>query len=437
MSNQGRSSPTPGSASVPLSSSPASARARSYGTSVPRADTTARLASPIPSQAFGTPPAAQSSTPKSGAWQSPDSPSLLPAGGASTAGPGVSALAAALLSSIGTSPPRLGTPPVRPASPAASAALVGASATPTNYGSFDARSRYPTTSAYEDPEIVKRHLVQPSDSSFVSDESGKRKTSDSKGKQTVESSGTGLHEGEFSSLRLQGGDITRPIYKWTEEAGSKVQRSQSFSVPRPDPEEDVFDINAIKVPGGFRRNFLRRTAGSPSGDNEGQDSEEGTSSGGQQPPLFTSSFLEFLSIYGHFAGEELEEDDEVLGPGEYFASGEDYEGESEEGSEDERAPLEDSTLLTPSLRKRRRKGRGGERESEPHGGRHRAPEGFRRHWRAVPAPCLPKRRHALQQPGAPLRRGPQLPLLRPARQHPPKGEWILWETSPAFSTASG
>jgi proton-coupled amino acid transporter len=30
--------------------------------------------------------------------------------------------------------------------------------------------------------------------------------------------------------------------------------------------------------------------------------------------------LEFLTLYGHFAGEELEEDDEVLGPDEYFSS---------------------------------------------------------------------------------------------------------------------
>ncbi len=176
--------------------------------------------------------------------------------------------------------------------------------------------------------------------------------------------GGGLEDG-FSSLRLQGGDITRPIYKWTEEATNKVPRRQSFSVPRPEPAEEVLNISAIKVPGGFRRNFLRRAAGSPSGDMEQQDFGEGTSGGGQQLPLFTLSFLEFLSIYGHFAGEELEEDDEVLKPGEYF-SGEDV-GDSDEESDDYRAPMEDSALLTPSLRKRRRKGRGGSGEASPMG----------------------------------------------------------------------
>lgn len=78
--------------------------------------------------------------------------------------------------------------------------------------------------------------------------------------------------------------------------------------------------------------------------------------------MFTSSFLEFLTIYGHFAGEELEEDDEVLRPGEYFSSGEDTDFYD---SEDEREPMEDSTLLTPSKRRRRRKARGGSGTNSP------------------------------------------------------------------------
>lgn len=78
--------------------------------------------------------------------------------------------------------------------------------------------------------------------------------------------------------------------------------------------------------------------------------------------MFTSSFLEFLTIYGHFAGEELEEDDEVLRPGEYFSSGEDTDFYD---SEEEREPMEDSTLLTPSKRRRRRKARGGSGTNSP------------------------------------------------------------------------
>ena len=84
----------------------------------------------------------------------------------------MSALAAALSNSVGTSPPRFGTPPIRAQSPSLAAggsqSQAPAALTPTNYGSFEARSRLMqsgATGAYEDPEIIKRHLVQPSDNS--------------------------------------------------------------------------------------------------------------------------------------------------------------------------------------------------------------------------------------------------------------------------------
>jgi solute carrier family 36 (proton-coupled amino acid transporter) len=214
---------------------------------------------------------------------------------------------------------------------------------------------------------VKRHLVQPSDNSALSSSPNRNATpSDSKGKQPSNVPGYGLSEDEFSSLRMQGGDITRPIYRWTEEATQKMQRSKSFSVARPEPEDEELDIHTIKVPGGFRRNYLRRSAGSPSATPDDMDWGEGASNGQQNRPLLTSSFLEFLSIYGHFAGEQLEEDDEVLKPGEYFSSGED-EYDSQEGSDDDREPMEDSALLTPSRRRRRRKARGGSGKASPMG----------------------------------------------------------------------
>ncbi|ERT02218.1 solute carrier family 36 (proton-coupled amino acid transporter) [Sporothrix schenckii 1099-18] len=429
MSDKGRSSPAPqpsprANAALPASSPIGSFRARSLGTSVPRADTTARLANPV--QNLGTSPASAAGVGGrggSGRWSPSGNMTPLAGGSASgasySAGPGVSALAMALSNSIGTSPPRFGTPAVRPASPSSAAAISTAAAptnfsstpsvggtglTPTNFGSFDSRQRYASTSgAYEDPEIVRRHLVQRTDASSISESAA-----DAKGKQTAQKNGavdgasggggdtdsvgavgaSGIDDDEFSSLRLQGGDITRPIYKWTEEATNKIQRSKSFIMPRPEPESEVLDINTIKVPGGFRRNYLRRTA------EEGYGTYDDEENGGhrhahhhhphphhqgppqQQPQLFTSSFLEFLSIYGHFAGEELEEDDEVLNPGEYFSSGDDVSGQdvadgeycSSEGSgssDDEREPMEDSALLTPSRRKRRRKSRGGSGKASP------------------------------------------------------------------------
>ncbi|KAF5552035.1 vacuolar amino acid transporter 3 [Fusarium napiforme] len=352
----------------PRSASPSSFRPRSISASVPRADLTARLASPIPSQLLGT-------TPPRGGSPRPDAApraenledlSQLPGSGTSAQGPGVSALAAALSNSLGQSPPRHGTPAARVATPPirSQSPLLGGrnSGTPTNYGSFNSRSQNAlgTSAPYEDPEIVKRHLVQPSDENPGSEESSIQ--GNSKGKQPAEIGGAGLGEDEFSSLKLQGGDVTRGIYKWTEqaEARAKYNRSKSFDLGRPEPEAEVLDINSIKVPGGFRRNHLRRSVQSPGP--QGHPEEGHASPAPGQQRLFTSSFLEFLTIYGHFAGEELEEDDEDLGPNEYFSSGEDTD---EYNSDDEREPMEDSALLTPSRRRRKRKVRGGTGNNSP------------------------------------------------------------------------
>jgi len=261
-----------------------------------------------------------------------------------------------------------------------------ASGPQSNYGSFDTRPRsvqgghgWAGPSVYEDPEIVKRHLVQPSETTQVYDGthegifggdsmSFRGDGPASKAKQAMDAVASGLGDDEFSSLRLQGGDITRPIYKWTEEAQARAQgrgrnqRSKSFHVSRPDPEDEVLDINSIKVPGGMRRNYLRRVAGSPSPLRTGVENPSiADRRGVARPRLHTGSFIEFLTLYGHFAGEELEDDDEILGPDEYFSS-ETYDTRAicgDEGSDEDREPMEDSALLTPGQRKRKRKERGG------------------------------------------------------------------------------
>jgi solute carrier family 36 (proton-coupled amino acid transporter) len=305
--------------------------------------------------------------------------SPLPGVGASSSvsGPGVSALAAALSNSLGASPPKFGTPPLRSLSPALGGTHSGTIGTPTNFGSFDTRTRALSGQAgqpgFEDPEIVKRHLVQPSDASSE-DQSRRRASEGLRGKQTsdvAQVAGAGLDEDEFSSLRLQGGDITRPIYRWTEEAEARQRapRSKSFSAPRHEPESEELDINNIKVPGGFRRNFLRRAARSPSAQRHYGTLGDAPESGTSQARLFTSNFIEFLSIYGHFAGEDLEEDDEALQPGEYFSSGPEDEdlADGDDGSDDDRDAMEDSALLTPGRRKRKRKPRASTGNNSPMG----------------------------------------------------------------------
>jgi proton-coupled amino acid transporter len=371
---------------VPMASSPASGgsfRGRSAGSPVPRTTSTARLSSPVPSHStVGTPQIRQIPTPNQ-ANAAAQSGSLTPLAGADPhsflPGPGLSALSAALSNSLGQTPPKFGTPPLRPFTPSLAGHQIQGSGLQSNYGSFDTRARsvqgtpgWAGPSTFQDPEIVKRHLVQPSESTHTSGDgqqdggifgtmSLRGGSPAGKAKQALDDVAPGLDDDEFSSLRLQGGDVTRPIYKWTEDAQGRgrTQRSKSFHLSRPEPENEVFDIGSIKVPGGFRRNYLRRAVVSPSP--AGRDAEEGAGGlaqrrGVAQPRLLTNNFIEFLTIYGHFAGEELEEDDEVLQPDEYFSDTYDYE-RGDDGSDEDREPMEDSALLTPGRRKRKRKER--------------------------------------------------------------------------------
>ncbi|KAJ5731215.1 uncharacterized protein N7483_005723 [Penicillium malachiteum] len=286
----------------------------------------ARLASPVPSPSLGTSFSSRPGVPASRPittttsnltsehnFRAVNDLSSLP-------GPGHSMIASQLQESLGRSPPRFGTPS-RVASSPMGPSFIDNRPMASQYGSFDNKNGGDSPAPFEDPEVVKRHLVLPQHISEHRD--------------TGSELGTSLGgEDHFSSLQLQGGDMTREVYRWAEDADSenRFARSKSFSVSRPAPSAETEDIHTILVPGGFRRDYLRRTAGSPH-----RGSVNGSNSGATpaQPQLPTSSFLEFLTLYGHFAGEELEEDDEVLGPDEYFSSDTwDEPDESRESGED-------------------------------------------------------------------------------------------------------
>lgn len=268
-----------------------------------------------------------------------------------------SALAAALKGSYQGSPPRFGTPPIRPLSPAS-----GPVPSRANYGSFDARAGSPLPG--DSLEIVKRHLAGPvGHASHLSSALGsptRRPRAESHQLEEEEEDGDSLDEDKFSSLRMQGGDVTRPIYKLVEhqerEQREALQRRKSYSAgPRHgEAEDETLNFRSINQPGGFRRNYLRRQAGSPSPNRQtGEASGAGGETGRQQPQIVTTSFIEFLSLYGHFAGEELEDeydDDED----DYFSSAtnEDtiHEGDGTEEEYGERSALLDAT----GKRKRRK-----------------------------------------------------------------------------------
>ena len=356
-----------------MSSSSGALRGRSpTAESTPRASSIARLASPVPStNGQGAPPVRQipAQSQVNSGNQSPlpglDASSSLP-------GPGQSALAAAFQGSLGRSPPRYGTPPVRALSPLGAGAPPQSNTPHTTYGSFESRSggmgqRRASALHVEDLQVVKRHLVQPT-------ADGVTESSDVNNGRVSSNRSAGMDEDEFSSLKLQGGDITREVYRWTQDAESPTQggrgkRSKSWHISRPEPESETLDINSIKVPGGFRRDHLRRRIPSPSGRigrTAGQDESEGLQNVPSPRNFISRNFLEFLTVYGHFAGEELEEDDEddYFGSNGYLDAG----LERVNTNESEGEPGEGSALLTPGTpgrRKRKIKQRGSPGVSTP------------------------------------------------------------------------
>lgn len=296
-------------------------------------------------------------------------------------GTGQSALAAALQGSFGRSPPRFGTPPLRPLSPNTAGAALQGSGPQTTYGSFDSRSgqggqKRISAAPNEDPKVVRRHLVQPPNSDGVNDNGegssnlSHRASSANIGDGNGESNVTGIGDDEFSSLRLQGGDTTRSIYQWAAnaEVPGRGKRSKSWHVPHLESKDEGLNASAIKQPGGFRRDYLKRQAPDQSSGEmrgpSGLESQEDHSQTGKPMKVITTSFYEFLTIYGHFAGEQLEEDYED----------EDFNNEPHideiEGEEREDEPGEDSALLTPGtpgIRKRMIKDRNPKGKNSPSG----------------------------------------------------------------------
>ncbi|RDB25647.1 Vacuolar amino acid transporter 3 [Hypsizygus marmoreus] len=108
-----------------------------------------------------------------------------------------------------------------------------------------------------------------------------------------------------------GADITHDIYKWHADKSRGRVRSASFAGPsqQPDPA-----FEHIHEPGGFRRNYVILRA-----------TEQGA-----EEPFMLNSFIDFLYIFGHFAGEDLEEEEEekeedieeaIAGPSEILPAG--------------------------------------------------------------------------------------------------------------------
>ncbi|KAL1924767.1 uncharacterized protein VTP21DRAFT_4421 [Calcarisporiella thermophila] len=166
-------------------------------------------------------------------------------------------------------------------------------------------------------DIVRRHLATNSGTGGVSGDDDIEEEEDEVG--SIRNFTQNYHQ-------LPGGAVTHDVYKWHAEHaeldGLKRNRSQSFFLPRSLNSDPTLSL--LGQPGGFRRHFVLKQL---------RDQ-------GRQPPNFiTKSFIDFLAMYGHFAGEDLSDDDE--------------EEEEEEDGEDERVARDRSlaTEQTPLVTK--------------------------------------------------------------------------------------
>ncbi|KAF7336952.1 Aa-trans domain-containing protein [Mycena venus] len=91
-----------------------------------------------------------------------------------------------------------------------------------------------------------------------------------------------------------GADVTHDIYKWNADQRKLAARGRAASLvaPRAATPDPAFEH--IHEPGGFRRNYVLTRA----------------IERGEEEPVILNNFIEFLYIFGHFAGEDLEEDDD-------------------------------------------------------------------------------------------------------------------------------
>ncbi|KAK2460944.1 hypothetical protein APHAL10511_007414 [Amanita phalloides] len=89
-----------------------------------------------------------------------------------------------------------------------------------------------------------------------------------------------------------GADITHDIYKWHADQTRQAARTRAASFAGlPQPPHPAFEH--IHEPGGFRRNYVLLRANEL----------------GEEEPRILNNFIDFLYLFGHFAGEDLEDEE--------------------------------------------------------------------------------------------------------------------------------
>jgi amino acid permease len=118
---------------------------------------------------------------------------------------------------------------------------------------------------------------------------------------------------------LKGGDVARDIYNFNEKIKRTILSKRSKSEPNlyelNKKNENDFNISDISTPGGFRREFMSSNA---------------KKQGKAPPNWITSNFIDFLALYGHYAGDD-DFDEDYYSEG--YDSSSDWDIESEADSE--------------------------------------------------------------------------------------------------------
>lgn len=143
-----------------------------------------------------------------------------------------------------------------------------------------------------------------------------------------------------SSLHLQGGDIHRDLFKIpAQKQILGIQRSSTFSHPnRTEPSDDHLTVAEINQIQGFRRHHVLQHHRRP---------RTGFSGGASIP--ITRNFVEFLDLYGAFAGEDLADSDDE------DAITTDDETTPYDQAEEDQQPTENSPLVRRPPRNMRRR----------------------------------------------------------------------------------
>ncbi|KAJ1723051.1 hypothetical protein LPJ53_002574 [Coemansia erecta] len=167
---------------------------------------------------------------------------------------------------------------------------------------------------------LHRHLVtRPADSDGYAGGESDGAASDS----DAASVSTATRGVPVDPLTLASGDVTYGIYRWHRRAGDEASGAGSPGHRRGSSLGMVSDAERVQrqmaAPGAFRRHFVQERARQQ----------------GRMANIVTANFVDFIALYGHFAGEDYPSDED--------------ESEAEADADAERAPLLQRQGSTRSL----------------------------------------------------------------------------------------